>query len=65
MKKNNLSLQEQAEANRRSLDKQNAWARNTEAKNVTWMERLTVEELAYGESARQKLDLIYREKDAV
>lgn len=65
MKKKNLSLQEQAEANRRSLAKQDAWARNTEAKNVTWMERLTVEELSYGEGARQKLDLIYRDKAAV
>lgn len=65
MKKKNLTLLEQAEANRTSLKKKDAWARNTEAKNVTWMDRLTIEDLAYGEGARQKLDLIYREKDAV
>lgn len=29
------------------------------------MEHLHIEELAYGEGTRQKLDLIYREKDAV
>lgn len=65
MIKKKLSLQDQAEANRRSLVKQDAWARNTEAKNVTWMERLTIEELSYGDGARQKLDLIYRDKAAV
>lgn len=62
MKKTNLPIQKMVERNRAGLAKQDAWARNTEAKNVTWMDRLTIEELSYGEGERQKLDLIYREK---
>ncbi len=58
----NKNLQEQAEANRKNLAKQDAWAHDMEAKNVTWMKSLTIEEFAYGSGDRQKLDLIYRNK---
>jgi len=63
MGKKGLTLQEQAKKKRASLAKQDLWARNIEDQNVTWMSRLHIEELSYGGGERQRLDLIFRDKN--
>lgn len=58
MKKKMKSIEERVKENRKNLAKQDAWARSVEKSD--FMSRITVEEHAYGNSAREKLDYIYK-----
>lgn len=59
MKKNKLSLRDEIAKNRENLKKQEAWARSV-SKN-DFMTDIVIEEKAYGDGARERLDVIYKQ----
>lgn len=55
--KQNLTLEQRVEINRKNLKKQDTWARSVE--KCEFMENVVIEEHSYGNGEREKLDFIY------
>ena len=58
MKEKSISLDEAVQENRENLKKQDAWA--TKVSKKDFMSDIQIEEKQYGNSAREKLDIIYK-----